>query len=76
VFTLVILRDLILEFGFAEALDSLLVRPLALYTSLQWISNMAIALLLGKVVADVVFYVPTVVAFEVRERRAAHKSRQ
>ncbi len=68
---IVIIRDLIMEFGISEVLDSLLVRPLAMYTSLQWISNLTLALIMGKLVADIVFYVPTVIVFEVRGRRRA-----
>ena len=69
----VIVRDLFLEFGISEVLDSLLIRPLAMYTSLQWISNLALALVIGKLIADIFFYVPTVLVFEVRERKAARR---
>lgn len=68
---IVIIRDLIMEFGISEVLDSLIVRPLAMYTSLQWISNLALALIMGKLVADIVFYVPAVLVFELRSRRRA-----
>ena len=64
-----VLRGLLLEFGLAETLDSLLVRPLAMGAAVRVIPHVGIAILVGKTVADLVFYVPTVLAYERRRRR-------
>jgi ornithine decarboxylase len=76
-----VLRDLLVEFGPAEVLDSLAVRPLAMYAgpvvTAQLIagdlavgnialSSLVVGTFLGKVAADVVFYG---LAAVVRERR-------
>lgn len=62
------LRDLVLEFGVAEALDSLFIRPALMYAAGRLVAHMAVGVLLGKLAADVVFYVPTIAAYELRRR--------
>ena len=69
-----VLRGLLLEFGPAEALDSLLVRPLAMGAAARVIPQVGVAVLVGKTVADLVFYVPTVLAYELRRRRGRRES--
>ena len=61
-------RNLVLEFGVAEVLDSLLIRPALMYAASQLIANVALGVALGKVAADVVFYVPAITAYELRRR--------
>lgn len=51
------LRDLVLEFGAAEAVDSLLLRPVCYTAGLYWIGG-AWGILAGKVVADLLFWGP------------------
>ena len=48
------LRGLLLEFGPAEALDSLLLRPLCIYTGIALFGIVGAAA--GKIVADIAFY--------------------
>jgi hypothetical protein len=67
----VTLRELILEFGVAEALDTLLIRPGLMYAGGQLVADVRLGVLLGKLGADVFFYVPTITAFELRRRRQA-----
>jgi len=62
------LGNLALEFGIAEALDSLLVRPTLMYLAGQIASDARLGVLVGKLAADIVFYVPTVAVFELRQR--------
>lgn len=50
-------RDLLLEFGAAERLDGLVLRPLALGLGLGYVGGW-LGLLAGKVVADLLFYGP------------------
>lgn len=59
---------LVLEFGPAELLDTLLVRPLALTLAVHLLPNIGAGLLVGKLVADVVFYVLAATAFRVTEK--------
>jgi hypothetical protein len=59
-------RDLLLEFGPAELLDALVVRPLAMYLGPVLTGNLAAGILLGKVAADAVFYTLAAVGHEAR----------
>ena len=68
---LVIVRDLLLEFGPAELADTLLVRPLMIYAGLTFVPVAWLGIALGKLAADFFFYVPTIVVFELRQGNAA-----
>jgi hypothetical protein len=57
------------EFGPAEALDSLLVRPVCMYTGPFLTGGVASGSLLGKIAADAVFYTVAIVSYEVAQRR-------
>jgi hypothetical protein len=65
------LRDLLLEFGPAELLDCTIIRPTALYAGLALAPSPAIGLLVGKLVADMVFYLPTIASYELMRRGRA-----
>jgi hypothetical protein len=69
-----VLAGLLLEFGPAEALDSVVVRPLAMFAAAQVVPEIGAAVLLGKLAADLVFYLPTIVAFELRRRTTADRA--
>jgi hypothetical protein len=62
------IRDLLLEFSGAECLDSLFIRPAAMYALAAWSGNLVVGLLLGKLVADIAFYIPTIVSYELRRK--------
>lgn len=62
------LRNIVLEFGLAEALDSFLLRPTLMYLAIVAIPQLQLAIVVGKLAADVTFYVPTIIAFELRTR--------
>ena len=62
-------RTLLYEFGPAEALDSLFLRPACMYLAPQLTGALATGLLLGKVVADVAFFAIAIVAYEWRKSR-------
>lgn len=65
------LRDMVMEFGLAEILDSFVVRPGLFYLFPMWFSgNMALALLAAKLIADLVFYAFAITAYEFRKRLA------
>jgi hypothetical protein len=63
---LVALRELVLEFGIAEVLDTLLIRPAMMYAAGQLVADVRFGVLLGKLGADVFFYIPTITAYEFR----------
>lgn len=64
-----VLLDLLVEFGPAEALDSLLVRPLAMYVGPMITGDLLSGTVAGKVAADLVFYALAAFTFE-QQRRA------
>lgn len=63
------IRALLAEFGPAEVLDSFVMRPAALYVMTKLTPNLTLGLLLGKILADVSFYVVAVAAYEWHRRR-------
>ncbi|MBV9601558.1 MAG: hypothetical protein JOZ87_32515 [Chloroflexi bacterium] len=64
----VVARDLVLEFGAAEALDSLVVRPIVMFEATQLLPEPMLAVLATKLVADVIFYLPTIASLQLRRR--------
>jgi hypothetical protein len=72
-------RNIVLEFGPAEALDTLLIRPAFMYAFPQLIGSAAIGVLVAKVAADAIFYVPVIASYELRRflehRRTVEGSR-
>ena len=62
------IRNLILEFGVSEVLDSFLVRPFTMYIFPLLIGNLQLGILVGKLAADVIFYIPTIIAYELRKK--------
>lgn len=65
-----VLRDLLLEFGPAELLDTLLVRPGLIYLGMTLCPSPAVGVFLGKLAADLGFYAPAIVSYGLLRRRA------
>jgi hypothetical protein len=63
-------RDLFVEFGPAEALDSFLLRPAALYVGIAVAPAPVLGVLVGKLVADLGFYAPAILTHELQRRFA------
>jgi hypothetical protein len=63
-------RKILLEFGPAELLDAGLLRP-ALMGFGTALLGRELGILAGKLLSDVVFYVPVIVAYEIRKRGEA-----
>lgn len=61
-----VFRNLFLEFGSAEFLDSFVIRPFAMYIFPILFNNLSLGLIVGKIVADIVFYIPTIVSYELK----------
>ena len=62
------LRNLVVEFGVAEALDSFLLRPLLVYAALSLTGSVPLGLLAGKLAADMGFYTVAIGMYELRKR--------
>ena len=59
---------LVQEFGPSGILDTLFTRPLAMAAGIRWVGPHW-GVLAGKVVADILFYIPVIFLYE-RRRRA------
>ena len=57
-------RSIAVEFGPAEAIDSVTIRPAALYVGPLVVGNTAVGFVLGSVAADVAFYVLAIFSYE------------
>jgi len=62
------LRNLIIEFGPSEILDVLAVRPFFMYLMPKIIGQFILGTFIGKMIADVVFFIPAIVMYEVRKK--------
>ena len=57
-------RSIAVEFGPAEVIDSILIRPMTLYAGPLLVGNVAVGFVLGSVAADVAFYVMAIFSYE------------
>ena len=62
------LRNLIIEFGPSEILDVLAVRPFFMYLMPKLTGEFLLGTFIGKMIADVVFFIPAIVMYEVRKK--------
>ena len=58
------IRSIAVEFGPAEAIDSIVIRPIMLYVFPFVIGNTAVGFVVGSIVADVAFYVMAIFSYE------------
>jgi len=63
------------EFGPAEALDSLVLRPLFIGICAHYFGALA-GVLTGKLVSDVTFYVPVIISYELRRKFYAQSAKK
>jgi hypothetical protein len=61
-------REVVAEFGVAEAADTILLRPLAMYTAAALLGTLIAGVVVGKLLADVAFYCLAIPAYELRVR--------
>jgi hypothetical protein len=61
------LKHLILEFGGAEILDSLFVRPFCMYIFPYLLQNAPLGIATGKIAADTFFYGTIILSFELKK---------
>jgi hypothetical protein len=57
-------RSIAVEFGPAEAIDSIVIRPVLLYAFPFVIGNTAVGFVVGSITADVAFYVMAIFSYE------------
>ena len=62
-------RHLAFEFGVAEALDTAVLRPLAMALGIRFFGR-ALGIVVGKLAADLTFYIPVICAYELRRHFA------
>jgi hypothetical protein len=65
------LRNVLAEFGVAEAADGILVRPTLMYAFVEPLGGVIPGVIAGKLAADLIFYTLAVPAYELRERGRA-----
>lgn len=61
-------RNLIIEFGPAELLDVLAVRPFFMYLIPKLTGDFLLGTFIGKMIADVIFFIPAIIMFELRKK--------
>lgn len=63
------IRALVVEFGVAEVFDSLFIRPALLYWLPRWLHSVPLGVLAAKLAADVTFYIPTIISYELSKQK-------
>lgn len=61
------IRDMIVEFGPAELLDSFVTRPLMMYIFPKLTGNVQTGILAGKIAADIIVYIPIIISYELQQ---------
>lgn len=62
-------RALLVEFGIAELFDSLFIRPALMYYLPIWLNNLSVGVVLAKLLADITFYIPAIVSYELSKKK-------
>jgi hypothetical protein len=73
---LAVARAMLLEFGPAELLNLTLLRNASLLAGIALAPSLELGVIAGKLVADLFFYLPTIVSFELLGRVRAAPGRQ
>jgi hypothetical protein len=63
-----IISHVLLEFGPAELLDSLVLRPFFMYLFPLLTENFTFGILLGKIAGDITFYLIVILSYEMKKR--------
>ena len=64
-----LLKNMLIDFGLAELADSFVIRPFFMYIFPLWLGNYVWGTIAGKIASDIVFYVPVIIAAEIRGKR-------
>jgi hypothetical protein len=68
-YVFLIIRNVVLEFGYPAVLDILFIRPFCMYWLPIFTGNSLTGIMAGKICADVVFYFLTIVNYEWMKRK-------
>jgi len=60
--------DLVIEFGPAEVIDNILIRPFLMFYVPQHIEPYALGFIVGKFAADIIFYIFAICGYEFKKR--------
>lgn len=61
-------RNMVLEFGPTEYFDGIFIRPFFMYVGPKVTGNLWWGLIAGKLAADISFYIPTIISYELRSK--------
>lgn len=62
------IRNILLEFGFAEMFDSFIIRPAFMYFFPLLLSNMSAGIFVAIILANMIFYITTIIAYELKKK--------
>ena len=68
-----IISHVLLEFGPAEILDSLVLRPFFMYLFPSLVKNFTLGILLGKIAGDITFYLLVILSYEMKKKLKFYK---
>lgn len=63
-----VVRNMVIEFGPAEVLDSFVMRPILIFIALRYVENIALGILIGRSIADVFFHVVAGMMYTLRKK--------
>jgi len=66
---LLLVKNLVLEFGYPAILDFLFIRPFCMYWMPTLTGNYITGIILGKLTADLCFYLPTIINYELIKQK-------
>jgi hypothetical protein len=61
-------RNLVLEFSVAEILDTFVIAPFFYYIFPILFHDFTLGILVAKYAADIIFYIPTIISYELRKK--------
>ncbi|MFV5689359.1 hypothetical protein ACM55M_12130 [Flavobacterium sp. ZT3R25] len=67
--TLLLVKNLALEFGYPAILDFFFIRPFFMYWMPILTGNYFLGIILGKITADLFFYLPTIINYELIKQK-------
>ena len=70
-----IFSDILLEFGPAEIIDSLVLRPFFMYLFPLLVESFTMGILLGKFAGDITFYLLVILSYEMKKKLKFHKQK-
>ncbi len=62
-------KNLVLEFGPAELVDSFISRPFCMYAATWMFGSIGVGIIVGKLLGDLIFYGLAIIAYEFRKSR-------